>query len=331
MSLLIVALASSEAGLLGLGELEALAARETVFFEDPGHPLIAWLERLGVKTALLDDELAADADDRALVCEPTSPRLFELVRAGAEVSSGPWTTPDPLSAAYGAGVARRGARATAELLTVMARLRSPEGCPWDREQSHASLRIHLLEEAHEVLEAIDEGRLGPELEEELGDLMLQVVFHAQMAADDGRFDFEGVARSITAKLLHRHPHVFGDVEVSGAAEVVRNWESIKAAEKKRSGPFADIPAALPALLAAYKVQKRAAALGFRPSADEARAKLNAVLGEPSASVGEALFWLVALARAQGVDPEAALREAVVRFKMVMEPGGAARAEEGGGR
>lgn len=321
MPLLVVALAPQEADLLTLAELDELSARRVVIFEQPDHPLAARLRSAGVALAPLDDEPAAGADDLGLVCDPASPRLLELARAGAEVRHGPGAAPDPLSAAYGAAIARRGARAAAELLTVMARLRGAEGCPWDREQSHASLRIHLLEEAYEVLQAIDEGSLGPELEEELGDLLLQVVFHAQMAADDGRFDFEGVARAITGKLLHRHPHVFGEVEVSGAAEVVRNWEAIKAAEKERPGPFEDIPVALPALLGAYKAQKRAAALGFNPSADEARAHLRAILDDPSASVGEALFWLVAFARARRTDPEAALREAVVRFKMQMDPGG----------
>lgn len=321
MPLLVVALAPQDTGLLTLAELDELSSRRAVLFERPDHPLAAWLGSNGAAVAPLDDEPSASAHDLGLVCDPGSPRLLELARAGAEVRHGPGASPDALSAAYGAGVARRGARAAAELLTVMARLRSPEGCPWDREQNHASLRIHLLEEAYEVLQTIDEGSLGPELEDELGDLLLQIVFHAQMAADDGRFDFEGVARAITSKLLRRHPHVFGDVEVSGAGDVVRNWETIKAAEKEQPGLFEGIPAALPALLAAYKVQKRAAVLGFTPSADEARANVRAIVDDPSAPLGEALFWLVALARARGIDPEAALREAVGRFKMQMDPGG----------
>src|SRR5687767_2236248 len=133
----------------------------------------------------------------------------------------------------------------------MARLRSADGCPWDREQTHESLRVHLIEEAHEVLEAIDLGETGHMLEEELGDLLLQVAFHSELAARDDRFDLAGVADAIVAKLIHRHPHVFGDTEVEGAADVVRNWEAIKAEEKDRSDPFEGIPATLSALLAAY--------------------------------------------------------------------------------
>jgi MazG family protein len=196
-------------------------------------------------------------------------------------------------------------------------LRGPDGCPWDHEQTHESLQVHLLEEAHEVLEAIDRGRLGPELEEELGDLLLQVVFHAQMAADAGRFDIDGVARRLVAKLVHRHPHVFGDTSVSGAAEVIANWETIKANEKKgeqnkvRAGPFDDMPAGLPALVAAHKTLKRATGIAPEVPSDEARARVDAALA--AGDVGEALFWLVAMARAAGIDAEGALRRATQRF------------------
>jgi MazG family protein len=175
------------------------------------------------------------------------------------------------------------------------------------------LQVHLVEEAHEVLEAIDRGQLGAELEEELGDLLLQVVFHAQMAADDERFDLDGVARVLVGKLVHRHPHVFGDTNVSGASEVVANWETIKAGEKKeRSGPFDGIPSGLPALVGAHKVQKRAAALGFEPSVEDAREKAGTALA--GGDLGEALFWIVALARDGGIDAEGALRKATVRFR-----------------
>jgi tetrapyrrole methylase family protein/MazG family protein len=201
----------------------------------------------------------------------------------------------------------------------MARLRSPDGCPWDREQSHESLRVHLLEEAHEVLEAIDKHELGDELADELGDVLLQVAFHAQLAAEDGRFDLAGVADRIVDKLLRRHPHVFGDTEVSGAGEVIRNWEALKAQETGRSDAFDGVPGSLPALLTAYKVQKRAAPLGFEPDSLEAAARATAALEQAAATgeaddIGDALFWLVAVARAAGVDPEGALRRAVTRFR-----------------
>jgi XTP/dITP diphosphohydrolase len=129
-------------------------------------------------------------------------------------------------------VIRRAQARLGELVAVMARLRSEDGCPWDREQTHVSLVPHLLEEAHEVLEAIETGEFEEALEDELGDVLLQVVFHSQLAADDARFDVEGVAAAIVAKLVRRHPHVFSDVIVSGADEVVTNWHAIKAEEKR---------------------------------------------------------------------------------------------------
>ncbi len=201
-------------------------------------------------------------------------------------------------------------------------------CDWDAAQTHESLRPYLVEEAHELDDALREADDG-KIREELGDVLLQVVFHSQLAADDGRFDVAGVADRIVAKLLHRHPHVFGDVVVAGAADVVANWEAIKAREKEsrirhsaepqkeeREGPFDGIPPALPGLLAAYKTQKRAAALGFRPDPEAARRKVEEALAAPPGpeSVGEALFWLVAVARSTGVDPEGALAKATLRFR-----------------
>lgn len=225
--------------------------------------------------------------------------------------------PDDLTAAHGASVTRRASLSLGRLATVMARLRSADGCPWDQEQTHESLRVHLIEEAHEVLEAIDRGAVGDELQEELGDLLLQVAFHAQLAADDRRFDIADVADGIVAKLLHRHPHVFSDLEVSGAADVIRNWEAIKATEKQRSDPFDGIPAELSALLAAYKTQKRAAPLGYE--AEEGRDRSTVVERLSGSEIGpdelgDALFALVSLARARGIDPEGALRSATERFR-----------------
>ena len=210
---------------------------------------------------------------------------------------------------------RRASVSLGALTEVMARLRGPDGCPWDAEQTHESLRVHLLEEAYEVLEAIDKGLTGAELQEELGDLLLQVMFHAQMAADDSRFDIADVADEIVEKLIRRHPHVFGDVTVEDSSEVVRNWETIKKQEKERNDHFDGIPTGLPALLAAYKTQKRAAALGF--DADEAAALKRLESAWPPDDVGEALFWVVALARARGIDPEAALRKATQDFRSAL--------------
>jgi MazG family protein len=284
-----------------------------VSFEDAEHPLRGFLDEAGVATQDLGELPAADDELIAVVLAPTSVHLEGLARAGAHVTAGSGDPPDALTAVRGAVVGRRASRSLGELVLVMARLRGPDGCPWDHEQTHGSLQVHLLEEVHEVLEAIDEGKTGTELEEELGDLLLQVVFHAQMAADDGRFDIDGVARTLVAKLVYRHPHVFAETEVSGASEVVSNWESLKAKEKtERTGPFDGIPAGLPALLAAHKTQKRAAALGFEGSETEARAGLEEAIRD--GDLGRALFWLVGLARATGIEPEAALRRATKAFQ-----------------
>ena len=313
MPLLVVPIAAAESELLTFGEWQGLKTRTRVLFEDADHPLALALRAEGVTVGPADDIPSADSDDVAFVIDPNSPHLLPLAGAGATVSVGAAAAPDGLTAAVGAAIGRRAARSLGELAIVMARLRGPGGCPWDHEQTHESLQVHLLEEAHEVLEAIDEGKTGAELEEELGDLLLQVVFHAQMAADDGRFDIDGVARGIVAKLVHRHPHVFSDTEVAGASEVVSNWESLKAAEKtERTGPFDGIPAGLPALLSAHKTQKRAAALGFEGTEEEARAGLEAATA--AGDVGRALFWLVALARVKGIEPEGALRRATRAFQ-----------------
>ena len=210
-----------------------------------------------------------------------------------------------------------------DLVRVMARLRGPDGCPWDAEQDHRSLARHLLEEAHEVLDAIDAGD-SDQLKDELGDLLLQVVFHAQMAADEGRWDIDDVALAIVRKLIRRHPHVFGDVSVSGADEVLVNWERIKAEEKGEPGRVEDdIPATLPALARASKVLRRAAGWGFEwRTIDGAVASLREEVdeleraGDPDNAeeeVGDVLFASVAVARRLGVDPESALRRTVRGF------------------
>jgi MazG family protein len=222
-----------------------------------------------------------------------------------------------------------------ELIRVMHRLRGPDGCPWDREQTHQSLGRHLLEEAHEVLEAIDTA--DPDrLRDELGDLLLQVVFHAEMAAQEGTFDVDDVAEAITAKLIRRHPHVFGDVAVENAAEVLVNWERIKAEEKGEHGVDEEIPATLPALARAAKVQRRAAGFGFDfRTTDAAMGKVREELAELAAEVegldeppasrtaspperveeelGDLLFAVATVGRRMNVDPETALRKATRRF------------------
>ncbi len=212
------------------------------------------------------------------------------------------------------------------LVAIMARLRAPGGCPWDREQDHRSIRKYVIEEAYEVAEAID--RDDPaELCAELGDLLLQVVFHAEMAREAGRFDVAQVCRAVSDKLVRRHPHVFGEVQVSGSAEVVRNWERIKAAERgPRASAIDGVPRALPALQRAERVGEKAARVGFDwPDAaavlakvDEERAELEVALhtGDADAleaELGDLLLSVANLARKLEVEPEDALARAVDRF------------------
>ena len=165
----------------------------------------------------------------------------------------------------GAKVRTQRGRAMARLLAIMRRLRAPGGCPWDREQTHASLKPNLIEESYEALAAIDSGD-PQKLKEELGDVLLQVVFHAQLAEEAGAFNFDDVAATLNAKLVRRHPHVFGTVTVSGAREVLKNWEQIKRGEKKAQHAIpsvvAGVPRHLPALLKAEQVQRKAARVGF---------------------------------------------------------------------
>ena len=231
---------------------------------------------------------------------------------------------------------RDGGERVLDLLRVMARLRGPDGCPWDREQTHQTLARHLLEEAHETIEAIDDGDPA-RLQDELGDLLLQVVFHAEMARQEGSFDVDDVAEGIVRKLVRRHPHVFGEVEVSDAAEVLVNWERIKSVEEGREhGVDEEIPATLPALARAAKVQRRAAGFGFdwrsvdgalgkvREELSELEAELDAAgLTRPSSDsaahgriedeLGDVLFAVATVGRWAGVDPETALRKATRRF------------------
>ena len=210
-----------------------------------------------------------------------------------------------------------------DLVKVMARLRGPGGCPWDREQTHETLARHLLEEAHELLEAIDVGDADA-IRDELGDLLLQVVFHAQISSDEGRWDVDDVARRLVEKLVHRHPHVFGDVEVSGSDEVLTNWEQLKAEEAGgRPGVEEEIPATLPALARAAKVQRRAAGWGFEwRTSGSALATLREEVEELASAevpagaekeIGDVLFATVAVARKLGVDAETALRRTIRGF------------------
>ena len=218
------------------------------------------------------------------------------------------------------------------MAAISARLRAPDGCPWDRKQTHASLRPFVLEEAYETVDAIERGGAA-DLAEELGDLFLQVVLHAQLAAEEGSFDLVDVYRTLGAKIVRRHPHVFGDLEVSGAEEVLRNWEGIKAAERTEAGdapsPFAGTARALPALAASREIQERASSLGWDWPAiegvwdkvDEELAELHAAGEQDGAEgrdarlheLGDLLFAIVNLSRWMRLDPEEALRTANRRW------------------
>jgi tetrapyrrole methylase family protein/MazG family protein len=205
---------------------------------------------------------------------------------------------------------------------VVRRLR--EECPWDRVQTHASLTRYVLEEAYEVVDAIHSGSVE-HLEEELGDLLLQVVLHSAIATQAGDFTLADVARTITEKMVRRHPHVFGDMSVRDADEVHRNWEAIKQAEKpERTGALDGIPGSLPALSYAAKLSKRAAGAGFdwrvlAPVFDKVREELVELEEDPSADeLGDVLFSVVNVARHLGHDPEAALRGAATKFRRRFE-------------
>jgi tetrapyrrole methylase family protein/MazG family protein len=209
------------------------------------------------------------------------------------------------------------------MIEVVEKLRAPGGCPWDREQTHASLRATLLEEAYEVLEAIDE-KSADRMREELGDLLLQVVMQATIAREAGEFDIGQVADAVREKLVRRHPHVFGSVKVSGAEEVVRNWEALKAREYARESAMDGVQRALPALQWAWSLQRRAASVGFdwqdAQGAVEKVAEEVSELGaaptpeEKEEELGDILFSLVNVARKMGLNPEDALRGSAGRFE-----------------
>ncbi len=210
---------------------------------------------------------------------------------------------------------------------VVARLLGPQGCPWDREQTHLSLRPYLLEEAHEVLEALD-AQDPDAASEELGDLLLQILMHSEMARQAGDYDFGDVTTNIATKLIRRHPHVFGDLAVTGSADVLRNWEAIKAQEhaakgKQRKGLLDGIPVSLPALAAAQKLGEKAAKVGFDwPDVAGVWAKVHEELREIETAepeqrpeeFGDLLFVLARLASWLQVDAETALREANAKFR-----------------
>jgi ATP diphosphatase len=236
--------------------------------------------------------------------------------------------------------AQQAAAPLAAAVSIMARLRAPDGCPWDREQTFDSIKKHTLEETYEVFDAI-ERKAWPDLRDELGDLLLQVLFYAQMASEAGYFTLADVAAGLNAKLIRRHPHIFGNEQATDADAVLRNWEQIKKEEKRQTAgadaprPMLDeVPRSMPALLEASKLGSRAAKVGFDwPNAQglfdklqeeitELRAELPGAAATPAAvstaaiegELGDVLFTAVNLARHLKLDPESALRSANAKFR-----------------
>ncbi|ADW69421.1 nucleoside triphosphate pyrophosphohydrolase [Granulicella tundricola] len=220
-----------------------------------------------------------------------------------------------------------------EAIAIMARLRGPGGCPWDREQTFESIKRHTLEETYEVFDAIDR-KAWPELKDELGDLLLQVLFYAQMASEAGYFNIQDVAANLSAKLIRRHPHIFGDASAETADDVNRNWEAVKRQEKAERGDapaglLADVPRHVPAMLEATKLGAKAAKVGF-DWADEGglftkleeeleELRLEVRPGEAGSErafdeLGDLLFTAMHLARKLKLDPEFALRGANAKFR-----------------
>ena len=221
--------------------------------------------------------------------------------------------------------------AFSRLTTIMKRLRAPDGCPWDREQDFSSLRRYIVEEAYELVEAIEEGT-EKAIMEESGDLLLQVVFISQIASEQGLFSVLDVIDGICSKLVQRHPHVFADINVADSDEVMRNWEAIKTVEKRKNGTdssiLSGIPRSMPSLLKAYRIQERAAKFGFdwpagdtKPVIGKVREELAEVEGALVTGnsdglheeIGDLFFALVNLSRHCGINPEEALQRASRNF------------------
>ena len=280
---------------------QAVTGAVTVLAGSADLPVARAVEAAGRPVTVVDDTstsallAAASSGDVVYLASDEEADRLPTELATALVSGDSPVDIEVLHASYDVPGAR-----LLDLVTVMDQLRLH--CPWDREQTHRSLATYLVEEAYETLEAIETGD-SVHLREELGDLLLQVYFHARIAAEsppeDGGFTIDDVAGGIVDKLVHRHPHVFAGLDVADAAEVEENWEALKASEKGRSSVLEGVPTALPALHLAAKVVGRASRVGVTP--------------QPGDSLGDRLLALVVEARAAGADPEQELRDAVRRL------------------
>ncbi|MFB7665155.1 MazG family protein [Kitasatospora sp. NPDC056138] len=310
-------------GLLSWPAWEALRGADRVLAGDPAHPQLPALRQAGVEVELVEQGsapalarlLTGSAPAVWLGSPDGDPGLTDALARIAVEEAGQVPEIEILPGSYDLPGAR-----LLDLVSVMDRLRSPGGCPWDAEQTHASLVKYLVEEAFELVEAIEEDDRET-LREELGDVLLQVFFHSRIAEEHGEdpFTIDDVAGDIVEKLMYRHPHVFGDVEASGTAQVEANWEQLKAAEKQRESVLDGVPAGLPALAYAAKLVSRVRRAGFTGVPDEPY-ELPAEL--TSESAGELLLAVVQRAHDAGVDVDAALRAAARGYR------GAVRAAEG---
>jgi tetrapyrrole methylase family protein/MazG family protein len=373
-TLTIVGLGPSDAALLTLGALERLERSARVVVSGAPPALVDHLKSRGVKLHPADfdngalmrghpDAVAAavkiaEAGDAALGIPghplldfPALPHLLRaLENEGIAVELIPGVPRSALSAATSAPLLPLPPVALhhtwEELVEIMTRLRTC--CPWDREQTHESLLPYLVEEAHEVVEAVDE-KDPKKLCEELGDLLLQIVFHSQIASERGQFTVADVINALSDKMIRRHPHVFGDASISTAQEQMKSWEMLKTQEagiKHRESLLDGIPKSLPSLLGSQRIQEKAATVGFDwPRTEGVVEKVDEELAELRVAVtsgerahvreelGDVLFTIVNLARRLGVDSEAALRTANVKFRerfaaMERMAGGGARALAG---
>ncbi|TDC53092.1 MazG family protein [Jiangella ureilytica] len=283
-------------GLLSAAAWDALRSAAAVYVADEAHPQVAALRAAGVPVSVAPSPPAEGGDVVWLL--PPGDHGGSLRSPSGSASASIVVGSEDLP----------GSRLL-DLVAVMDRLRSPGGCPWDAEQTHRSLATYLLEETYETLEAIESGN-DDDLREELGDLLLQVVFHARLAEERsaGPWGIDEVAAGIAAKLVRRHPHVFGDVQASSASDVGERWERLKREEKGRSSAVDGVPLAQPALSLAAKLVHRAEKAGVAVDVPVPR-------GVPSSAdeVGDALFALAAAARERGIDPEQALRDAARRY------------------
>ena len=347
--LVLVDTADELPGLLPLHAWSAIMSSDLVLVGAEDHPFVPHLDMAELRYEIVKDVDEPKALSRADLLGGVSP--IDKARAEAVVDRArdegevvylfgrtdheAFTRTMGMEAARGGlevevvyfGVRPNGTRML-DLVRVMEQLRAPDGCPWDREQDHATLARYAVEEVYELLEAIDGGDADA-ISEELGDVLLQVVFHAQIAADAGDFTIDDVAGGIVDKLVRRHPHVFADTTVADAAEVTANWETLKAEEKpERTGVFDGVAPAQPALGYSEQLQRKAAKAGFEWSADEqaaerVRSELDEFLAADdqtarTAELGDLLLSVVGLARRHGIDSEMALRSAAGRFRRRVE-------------